>query len=136
MRGAVVMARSPFSCYGFDSTGCYENDSEDSMTPRPGKPVRGSKTGRAGMALFDLLGRRWALRVIWELRDGRRLRFRALGEGCGTPPTVLNTRLAELRETNIVALGEDGYGLTQQGERLLKLLLPLHAWAEDWAKTL
>lgn len=106
------------------------------MTPRPGKPVRGSKTGRAGMALFDLLGRRWALRVIWELRDGRRLTFRALGEACGTAPSVLNTRLAELRETKIVELGEDGYALTPQGERLLELLLPLHEWAEGWAKTL
>ncbi|HJV56497.1 MAG TPA: transcriptional regulator, partial [Methylomirabilota bacterium] len=38
-------------------------------TPRPGWPVRGSRTGRPIMALMDLLGRRWALRVIWELRD-------------------------------------------------------------------
>ena len=40
-------------------------------TPRPGRPVRGSQTGRPIMALMDLLGRRWTLRVIWELRDGR-----------------------------------------------------------------
>ena len=38
--------------------------------PIPGKPVRGSKTGRPIMALLDLLGRRWALRVLWELRNG------------------------------------------------------------------
>ena len=88
------------------------------------------------MALFDLLGRRWALRVIWELRDGRRLSFRALGQACGVSPSVLNTRLAELRETNIVALGEEGYALTAQGTALLALLLPLHEWAEGWAKGL
>ena len=66
-------------------------------TPRPGRPVRGSQTGRPIMALMDLLGRRWTLRVIWELRDGR-LTFRALQEACGgLSPTVLNQRVRELR---------------------------------------
>ena len=32
--------------------------------------VRGSRTGRPVMALLDLLGRRWTLRIVWELRDG------------------------------------------------------------------
>ena len=104
--------------------------------PKPGKPVRGSKSGRAGMALFDLLGRRWALRVIWELRDGRRLNFRALREACGIAPSVLNTRLAELRETRLVEHGDDGYALTAQGAALLALLLPLHRWAEEWKRSL
>src|ERR1700760_1675640 len=104
--------------------------------PRPGQPVRGSKTGRAGMALFELLGRRWSLRVIWELREGRRLNFRELGDACGIAPSVLNTRLTELRETKLVELGNDGYALTKQGATLLHLLMPLHDWAEDWAKTL
>ena len=40
--------------------------------PRPGVPVRGSATGRPLMAAMDLLGRRWALRILWELRDGPR----------------------------------------------------------------
>jgi DNA-binding HxlR family transcriptional regulator len=105
------------------------------MTPKPGKPVRGSKSGRAGMALFDLLGRRWALRVIWELRESRRLNFRELIAACEIAPSVLNTRLAELRETKIVEHGPDGYALTAQGTELLNLLLPLHEWAEDWKKT-
>jgi DNA-binding HxlR family transcriptional regulator len=104
--------------------------------PKPGIPVRGSKTGRAGMALFELLGRRWALRVIWELREGRRLNFRELLAACEIAPSVLNTRLAELRDTNIVAHGPDGYALTTQGAALLDLLMPLHRWAEGWAKTL
>jgi DNA-binding HxlR family transcriptional regulator len=38
-------------------------------TPRPGRPVAGSHTGRPIMAAFDLLSRRWALRVIWELHQ-------------------------------------------------------------------
>jgi len=61
-------------------------------TPRPGRAVRGSRTGRPIMALLDLLSRRWALRVIWELRRDR-LTFRALQEACGgVSPTVLNER--------------------------------------------
>jgi DNA-binding HxlR family transcriptional regulator len=104
-------------------------------TPRPGRPVRGSTTGRPIMALFDLLGRRWAQRVIWELREGREPTFRALRELCGNPsPSVLNSRLAELREAGIVETAEgSGYRLTEAGRGLLKALLPLHAWAEDWA---
>ncbi|HWD25639.1 MAG TPA: helix-turn-helix domain-containing protein [Rhizomicrobium sp.] len=85
------------------------------------------------MVLLDLLGRRWALRVIWELREGRRLNFRDLMAASGTSPSVLNTRLAELRAAGIVALDDDGYALSAAGTDLLDKLLPLHAWAEDWA---
>ena len=47
------------------------------------------------MALLDLLGRRWALRILWELRD-ETLTFRELRGACDTmSPTVLNQRLAE-----------------------------------------
>ena len=111
------------------------------MTPRkprpakPGLPVRGSATGRPVMALLDLLGRRWTLRIIWELR-GERMSFRALREACEeVSPSVLNTRLAELREAGLVDWTEDGgYGLSSQGRRLSKLLQPLNTWAEDWAR--
>ena len=103
--------------------------------PKPGRRVRGSATGRPVMALLDLLGRRWALRVIWELREGRRLNFRDLLAASGTSPSVLNTRLAELRETGIVAHDPDaGYGLTPAGANLLDMLMPLHDWAEKWAR--
>jgi DNA-binding HxlR family transcriptional regulator len=102
--------------------------------PKPGKPARGSKTGRPVMALLDLLGRRWALRVLWELRQERRLNFRDLLAACEVSPSVLNTRLAELRETGIVEHGEHGYALTPRGAELLKMLGPLHDWAERWAK--
>ena len=96
--------------------------------------VRGSKTGRPIMALLDLLGRRWTLRVIWEL-NRRRLSFRSLQDACGRiSPTILNTRLAELRHADIVALDEDGYALTVEGKRLIDELGGLHEWAERWAK--
>ena len=41
------------------------------------KRVRGSTTGRPIMALLDLLGRRWTLRIVWELREEPK-RFREL----------------------------------------------------------
>jgi DNA-binding HxlR family transcriptional regulator len=86
------------------------------------------------MALLDLLGRRAALRVLWELR-GERLTFRALVEAADTNPSVLNARLAELREAGVVDHDSDGgYGLTADGKGLLDRLAPLHAWAEAWAK--
>ena len=104
-------------------------------SPRPGKPVRGSRTGRPLMAALDLLGRRWALRVLWELRHDT-LSFRALQASCDAmSPSVLNQRLAELRETALIhAESEHGYSLTTLGRELLARLLPLTVWAEKWAK--
>jgi DNA-binding HxlR family transcriptional regulator len=95
--------------------------------------VRGSRTGRPIMVLLDLLGRRWALRLIWDLREQPR-RFRELQESIGASPTIINTRLAELREAGLVELDpEAGYRLTLLGRELLRLFLPLHAWSEKWA---
>jgi len=104
-------------------------------TPRPGRPVRGSRTGRPIMAALDLFGRRWALRVLWELRNGP-ASFRALRERCDrVSPTVLNQRLAELRESGIVAhAARSGYSLTPVGESLLAALAPLSDWAVRWAR--
>jgi DNA-binding HxlR family transcriptional regulator len=104
-------------------------------TPLPKGRVRGSATGRPIMALLDLLGRRMALRILWELRE-RHLTFRALQEAAATNPSVLNARLKELREARIVTHGADGYGLTPEGHKLIEAFLPLHSWAEDWAKLL
>jgi DNA-binding HxlR family transcriptional regulator len=97
--------------------------------------VRGSRTGRPIMALLDLLGRRMALRILWELsRVEAPLTFRALQAAAGTNPTVLNTRLAELREAGLVTRDERGYRLSDRGSELVNLLLPLHAWAESQAR--
>jgi DNA-binding HxlR family transcriptional regulator len=87
------------------------------------------------MDVLEWLGRRWTLRVLWELRDGA-LPFRALQERCDAlSPTVLNERLRELRDAGVVELQEGGgYVLTAEGRGLGGLLLPLHAWAERWAR--
>ena len=99
----------------------------------PGAPVRGSHSGRPVMALLDLLGRRWTLRVIWELR-AEPLLFRALQERCeGMSSSVLNERLHELRAADVVELGDGGYRLSGEGRRLLEVFPPLYAWAERWA---
>jgi DNA-binding HxlR family transcriptional regulator len=85
------------------------------------------------MALLDLLGRRWSLRIIWELRD-QRLTFRALQQRCeGVSSSVLNQRLGELRQAGIAEHHAGGYELTEEGGRLLEVYPPLHAWAERWA---
>ena len=73
-------------------------------TPTPGRPVRGSQTGRPIMAALDLLGRRWALRVLWELR-----------------------------EAGLLESGAGGYRLTRAGMQLKDALAPLDGWAKRWA---
>ena len=71
-------------------------------TPIPGRPVRGSTTGRPIMALFDLVGRRWALRIVWELREGDAT-FRDLAHRCDdVSSSVLRDRLRDLTVAGIV----------------------------------
>ncbi len=106
-------------------------------TPTPGRPVRGSASGRPVMAILDLLGRRWALRVGWELREGP-LPFRELQRRCDMPsPNILTTRLRESVEAGLIEKESSGrYGLTRRGRALAELLQPLDAWSKDWARDL
>ena len=87
------------------------------------------------MALLDLLGRRWSLRILWELRE-QPLTSRALRTACDeASPTVLQTRLSELREAGFVELiPAAGYRLTETGRDLLENFLPLHRFAERWSR--
>ncbi|WP_410657020.1 winged helix-turn-helix transcriptional regulator [Amycolatopsis sp. lyj-112] len=108
----------------------------DEPIPLPGLPVRGSETGRPLMAALDLLGRRWTLRVIWELRQGQ-VGFRELQRRCERmSSSVLATRLGELTEARIVETGQDGYRLTPLGEQLLQALHPLEKWGFTWQQAL
>jgi DNA-binding HxlR family transcriptional regulator len=100
--------------------------------PAPGKRVRGSRSGKPIMAFLDLIGRRWALRILWELNDGPR-RFRALQSACSASPTVINQRLRELKAWNLIGPSDEGYCLTRSGRELLHLLLPLNAWCNRHA---
>lgn len=104
--------------------------------PRPGTPVRGSKSGAPLMAIFDLLGRRWALGIVWNLSYGPAT-FRALQAECETiSPTILNSRLKDLREAKIITRSDEGYILTEMGEELLQLLQPFGDWSLKWAAQL
>jgi len=98
--------------------------------------ARGSQTGRPVMALLDLLGRRWALRVLWELRNERVPTFRELQARCGQiSSSVLSERLRELRRADIVEQSAgSGYQLTEEGRRLLIALAPLDEWARRWGE--
>jgi DNA-binding HxlR family transcriptional regulator len=101
--------------------------------PRPHTAVRGSRTGVPIMALLDLLGRRWTLRVLWELR-ATPLTSRALRTACGgTSPTVLADRTRELRAAGLIVLGKTGYALTPLGRELIAKFLPLVQWSKRWA---
>jgi DNA-binding HxlR family transcriptional regulator len=102
--------------------------------PSIGQPVRGSKTGRPIMVALDLLGRRCALRVIWELRD-RTLTFRVLQAAADTNPALLNARLKELRACGLVLHDGAGYSLTPLGRELEQLLMPFSEWAAKWGKS-
>ncbi|WP_420401726.1 winged helix-turn-helix transcriptional regulator [Flagellimonas sp.] len=102
--------------------------------PIPGKPVRGSKSGAPVMALLDLLGRSWAMGIVWHLYKGPST-FRRLQEYCETiSPTTLNKRLKELRDSHLLVRTVEGYALTQQGRELYELIEPLGSWAKEWAK--
>lgn len=106
--------------------------------PRPGRPVRGSSTGRPVMALFDLIGRRWNLRIIWELQQAPGpLTFRELRAACGDiSSSVLTRRLHELADVRIAAHTGNGYALTGTGNRLVASLQPVLEWSRAWNEEL
>lgn len=105
--------------------------------PRPGQPVRGSTTGRPLMAALDLFGRRWHLRIIWELREGP-LGFRALQQRCDSmSSSVLRQRLTEMLELHLVVQQPDkAYELSQLGYGAFHALRPLIRWSEQWASVM
>lgn len=111
------------------------------MTTRPravpGRPVRGSTTGRPLMAAMDLLGRRWALRVLWELRAGPTGARSLLAKCEGLSSSVLYERLRDLADAALVVQVDNGeYELTELGRELGASLQPLDAWARRWSNTL
>jgi DNA-binding HxlR family transcriptional regulator len=103
-------------------------------SPLPGRKVRGSTTGRPLMAALDLLGRRWALRLLWELRGGP-LGARALRARCDRmSSSVLYERLRELLDAELIhQTDERDYELTPIGRALGEAIEPLDKWAERWA---
>jgi DNA-binding HxlR family transcriptional regulator len=105
--------------------------------PAPGRSVRGSTSGRPLMAALDLLGRRWTLRILWELREAP-VGARELRSRCDDmSSSVLYNRLDDLRATGLVVQDDVGaYMLTELGRQLGRALEPLQEWAGRWALSL
>jgi DNA-binding HxlR family transcriptional regulator len=89
-------------------------------------------TDAALLALFDVLGRRWALRVVWELRVSG-LTYRDLADRIpGMSTSVLTQRLRDLRTARLIEHERgSGYQLTPEGHALLTHLTGLRDWAEE-----
>ncbi|HZP51982.1 winged helix-turn-helix transcriptional regulator [Actinocrinis sp.] len=89
------------------------------------------------MAALDLFGRRWILRIVWELRDGP-LGFRPLQQRCdGMSSSVLQQRLVELQESLLVERDATGaYQLTALGRDACGELRRLMRWSDRWAAEL
>ena len=104
--------------------------------PLPGQPVRGSTSGRPIMAAMDLMGRRWVLRLTWEMRT-KPCGFRELQAACeGLSPSVLSNRLKELQVAGIVEQTDESlWKLTTLGAELKPVILSLIEWADKWAES-
>jgi DNA-binding HxlR family transcriptional regulator len=101
------------------------------------RAINGSRNARPIMVLLDLLGRRMALRILWELFNVEEpLSFRMLQSAAETNPGLLNTRLKELRGAKLIALDEEGYSLTRAGRSLTTIVMPLNEWAKHWISNL
>ena len=98
------------------------------------KRSRHSRSGRPIVALLEILGQRWALRVLWDLRH-QPVTFRELRDYCDdVSPTVLNNRLKTLRQHGLVDLSDAGYVSTPLGRELGERVLDLDRFAKRWAR--
>ena len=100
------------------------------MTPDETSPAPPSM-----LTLLDLLGRRWALRILWELRL-ESATFQALQGRCDSMSTsVLSQRLGELRDAALVEKEQTGsYRLTTAGTQLLARLDGIEQWTQEWGR--
>ena len=93
-----------------------------------------SKENAAVSQLLGLLESRYAMRVLWALKDGHAQTFRLLQDSVGgITPNTLNTRIKELRQAGLLNHGSDGYAVTASGSDLLKRLSDVQAFANRWA---
>lgn len=92
-----------------------------------------SKENAAVNELLSLLESRYAIRVLWALKDGHPQTFRLLQDSVGgITPNTLNTRIKDLREAGLLTHGTSGYVVTPSGADLLKRLNDLSAFASKW----
>ncbi len=92
-----------------------------------------AKENAAVAQLLELLESRYALRVLWALKDGHPQTFRILQDSVGSiTPNTMNTRIKELRAAGLMTHGSSGYIVTTLGADLLKRLNDLQAFAGKW----
>lgn len=92
-----------------------------------------AKENAAVSQLLALLEARYAMRVLWALKDGHPQTFRLLQDSIGAiTPNTLNTRIKELRAAGLMSHGDDGYTVTALGADLLKRMNDLQAFAGKW----
>ncbi|HEY1358221.1 MAG TPA: helix-turn-helix domain-containing protein [Thermoleophilaceae bacterium] len=90
---------------------------------------------RALESVLELLGRRWSLRLVWELRRSA-LSFSDLRERVGISPSVLSARLGELVEAGVLERDvARRYRLSGSGRELARILYELNRWAEHQDQT-
>ena len=92
------------------------------------------KENAATSQLFALLESRYAIRVLWALRDGHPQTFRLLQDSVGgITPNTLNTRIKEMRQAGLVVHDDGGYVVTPTGAELLKRLTDVPTFAAKWS---
>ncbi|MCG8490414.1 MAG: helix-turn-helix transcriptional regulator [Sneathiellales bacterium] len=105
--------------------------------PKPGSPVRGSKSGQPLMALFDLLGRHWAMGILWNLCADDLMTFGNLEKKCETiTPSTLSKRLKELQAAGFIEKEGRHYRATALGRNLHTTLVPLSELSVAWSEAL
>jgi DNA-binding HxlR family transcriptional regulator len=110
------------------------NSSTATNPNRGEEKLMSAKESLAIGQLLSLLESRYAIRVMWALRDGHAQTFRLLQDSVGgITPNTLNTRIKELREAGLLTHGSEGYAVTTMGADLLKRLGDLQAFAGKWA---
>ena len=106
------------------------------MNKKTAAKKEGAASVRPIVVLLDVLGQRWALRILWELRE-ERLTFRALQGRCdNVSPTSLNRRLKELRRLHIIDHDGEGFGYTDLGRELGDHLVKFSRWSDKWSKAI
>jgi DNA-binding HxlR family transcriptional regulator len=96
-----------------------------------------SKENAAVGQLLELLECRYAMRVLWALKNGHAQTFRLLQDSVGNiTPNTLNTRIKDLRAADLITHGSTGYVVTALGADLLKRLSELSSFATKWAANL
>ena len=92
-----------------------------------------AKENLAVPQLLALLEARYAMRVLWALRDGHAQTFRLLQDSVGgITPNTLNTRIKELREAGLLDHDGEGYRLTPTGTELARKLSELQSFSQRW----